>query len=76
VLTGRGVTYRYRNPTVVAQVANDEVNRRTGRVCVKRLVCAHDCDLVINASGVRATIECGMLHSLSRALYEEVTPLA
>ena len=72
-LTGRGVAYTYRNQTVVAQVADVEVNRRTGRVWVKRLVCAHDCGLVINPSGVRATIECGMLHSLSRALYEEVT---
>jgi CO/xanthine dehydrogenase Mo-binding subunit len=73
VLSGRGVAYTYRNQTVVAQVAEVEVNRRTGRVWVKRLVCAHDCGLVINPSGVRATVECGMLHSLSRALYEEVT---
>ena len=73
ILTGRGVSYTYRNQTVVAQVAEVEVNRRTGRVWVKRLVCAHDCGLVINPSGVRATVECGMLHSLSRALYEEVT---
>jgi nicotinate dehydrogenase subunit B len=73
VLTGRGVSYTYRNQTVVAQVADVEVNRSTGRVWVKRLVCAHDCGLVVNPSGARATIECGMLHSLSRALYEEVT---
>jgi CO/xanthine dehydrogenase Mo-binding subunit len=73
ILTGRGVSYTYRNQTVVAQVADVEVNRRTGRVWVKRLVCAHDCGLVINPSGVRATVECGMLHGLSRALYEEVT---
>jgi len=73
ILTGRGVAYAYRNQTVVGQVADVDVNRRTGRVWVKRLVCAHDCGLVINPSGVRATIECGMLHSLSRALYEEVT---
>jgi CO/xanthine dehydrogenase Mo-binding subunit len=39
---------------------------------VKRLVCAHDCGLVINPEGLRRTIECGMLHSLSRALWEEV----
>lgn len=73
VLTGRGLAYAYRSQTVVAQIVDVEVNRRTGRVWVKRLVCAHDCGLVVNPSGVRATIECGMLHSLSRALYEEVT---
>ena len=54
------------------EVAEVEVNRRTGRVWVKRLVCAHDCGLVINPEGLRRTIEGGMLHSLSRALYEEV----
>jgi nicotinate dehydrogenase subunit B len=72
VLTGRGIAYSYRNQTVVAQIAEVEVNRQTGRVWVKRLVCAHDCGLVINPEGLRRTIECGMLHSLSRALHEEV----
>jgi nicotinate dehydrogenase subunit B len=72
-LTGRGVAYAFRNQTVVAEIAEVEVNRRTGRVWVKRLVCAHDCGLVINPEGLRRTIECGMLHSLSRALHEEVT---
>ena len=48
------------------------MNRRTGHVWVKRLVCAHDCGLVINPEGLRRTIEGGMLHSLSRALHEEV----
>jgi CO/xanthine dehydrogenase Mo-binding subunit len=72
VLTGRGMAYSFRSQTVVAQIAEVEVNRQTGRVWVKRLVCAHDCGLVINPEGLRRTIECGMLHSLSRALYEEV----
>jgi len=72
VLTGRGVAYTYRNQTVVAEIAEVEVNRKTGRVWVKRLVCAHDCGLIINPEGLRRTIEGGMLHSISRALYEEV----
>jgi nicotinate dehydrogenase subunit B len=49
------------------------VNRRTGRVFVKRIVCAHDCGLVVNPEGLRRTVEGAMLHSLSRALHEEVT---
>jgi nicotinate dehydrogenase subunit B len=73
VLTGRGIAYAYRSQTVVAQIAEVEVNRRTGRVWVKRMVCAHDCGLVINPEGLRRTLEGGMLHSLSRALHEEVT---
>ncbi|RPI54833.1 MAG: hypothetical protein EHM55_09650 [Acidobacteria bacterium] len=72
ILTGRGIAYSFRNQTVVAQIAEVEVNRQTGHVWVKRLVCAHDCGLVINPEGVRRAIECGMLHSLSRALHEEV----
>jgi CO/xanthine dehydrogenase Mo-binding subunit len=73
ILTGRGFAYAYRNQTVVADIAEVEVNRRTGRVWVKRLVCAHDCGLVINPEALRRTVENAMLHSLSRALYEEVT---
>jgi CO/xanthine dehydrogenase Mo-binding subunit len=49
-----------------------EVNLDTGRIWAKRLVCAHDCGLAINPLGLRHTIECGMLHGLSRALWEEV----
>ena len=72
ILTGRGIAYTFRGQTIVAEIAEVEVNRETGHVWVKRLVCAHDCGLVINPEGLRRTIECGMLHSLSRALHEEV----
>jgi CO/xanthine dehydrogenase Mo-binding subunit len=72
ILTGRGIAYAYRSQTVVAQIAEVEVNRRTGRVWVKRFVCAHDCGLVINPETLRRTLEGGMLHTLSRALHEEV----
>jgi CO/xanthine dehydrogenase Mo-binding subunit len=72
VLTGRGLAYSFRGQTVVAEIAEVEVNRKTGRVWVKRLVCAHDCGLVINPEALRRTIEGGALHSISRALYEEV----
>jgi CO/xanthine dehydrogenase Mo-binding subunit len=72
LLAGRGIAYTYRSNTIVATIAAVEVNRETGRVWVKRLVCAHDCGLVINPQGLRHTVECGMLHALSRALWEEV----
>ena len=72
ILTGRGIAYSYRSQTVVAQIAEVEVNRKTGRIWVKRFVCAHDCGLVINPEALRRTLECGMLHSLSRTLHEEV----
>ena len=74
------VSYAHRVPplaaercrTSVATIAEVEVDRETGRVWVRRIVCAHDCGLVINPAGLRHTVECGMLHGLSRALWEEV----
>jgi CO/xanthine dehydrogenase Mo-binding subunit len=72
ILTGRGIAYTYRSQTVVAEIAEVEVNRRTGRVWVKRLVCAHDCGLVINPEALRRTVEGGLLHGVSRTLHEEV----
>jgi CO/xanthine dehydrogenase Mo-binding subunit len=72
VLTGRGIAYCYRSSTVVAEIAEVEVNRETGHVWVKRMVCAHDCGLVINPEGLKRTVEAGMMHSLSRTLHEEV----
>ena len=71
IATGRGVAYAYRSETVVAEIVEVEVNRRTGRIWAKRIVCAHDCGLVINPDALTHTIENGLLHSLSRALFEE-----
>ena len=73
VLTGRGIAYTFRSQTIVATIAEVEVNRRTGRVWVKRVVGAHDCGLVINPEGLKRTVEGGMMYALSRALHEEVT---
>jgi len=73
LLSGRGIAYTYRSNTIAAVIAEVEVNRETGHVWTRRLVCAHDCGLVINPEGLRHTVECGMLHGLSRALWEEVT---
>ncbi|MDR3701781.1 MAG: molybdopterin-dependent oxidoreductase [Candidatus Sulfopaludibacter sp.] len=72
ILTGRGIAYSFRGQTVVAQIAEVEVNRQTGHVWAKRLVCAHDCGLVVNPQSLRHTVECAMLHGLSRAIHEEV----
>ena len=60
-----------RSQTVVAQIVDVGSNRRPAASGSKRIVCAHDCGLVINPEGLRRTVEGGMLHSLSRALYEE-----
>ncbi len=72
ILTGRGIAYSFRGQTIVAIVAEIEVNPHTGHVWAKRLVCAHDCGLVVNPQTLRHTVECGLLHGLSRAIHEEV----
>jgi nicotinate dehydrogenase subunit B len=72
ILAGRGVAYTFRGQTIVAVIAEVEVNRQTGHVWAKRLVCAHDCGLVVNPESLHHTVECAMLHGLSRAIHEEV----
>jgi nicotinate dehydrogenase subunit B len=72
ILTGRGIAYCFRAQTVVAEIAEVEVNRETGHVWVRRLVCAHDCGLVVNPDGLKNTLEGNLLYGLSRALHEEV----
>ena len=73
VLTGRGIAYTFRGLTIVAVIAEVEVNRQTGHVWAKRLVCAHDCGLVVNPRSLRHTIEGALLNGLSRAIHEEVS---
>ena len=71
--TGRGVALSLRGGTYVATIAEIEIDRRTGAVHVKRLVCAHDCGLIVNPDALRGTIQANLVQSLSRALKEEVT---
>ena len=73
ILTGRGIAYAYRIQTTVATIAEVDVDRESGRVWVRRMVCAHDCGLVVNPDGLESTIQGNLLHGISRTLYEEVT---
>jgi CO/xanthine dehydrogenase Mo-binding subunit len=72
VATGRGIGLSTRTGTYVGTVAEVEVNRKTGVVRVKRLVCAHDCGLIVNPGALRGTIAANLVQSLSRSLKEEV----
>ena len=62
-----------RSNAYCAIVADVEVNRTTGDVTVKRIVCAHDCGLIVNPDGVENQIEGNVIQGVSRALFEEVT---
>jgi CO/xanthine dehydrogenase Mo-binding subunit len=72
VMTGRGVSYTERNGTVVAMIAEVEVDRRSGRVWAKKFTVAHDCGQIINPDGLKLTIEGNVVMALSRTLFEEV----
>ncbi len=72
VVTGRGVALGTRNGTYVGTIAEVEVNRKTGVVKVKRLVCSHDCGLIVNPDALKATIAANLVQSLGRTIKEEV----
>jgi nicotinate dehydrogenase subunit B len=69
---GRGVAFATRGDTMVATIADVEVDLANGKVRVTRLVCAHDCGTIVNPRSIRGTIEANLMQSMSRALYEEV----
>jgi CO/xanthine dehydrogenase Mo-binding subunit len=72
VASGRGFAYIQRGGTVVAVVADVEVDRRTGRVWPRRFTVAHDCGLIVNPAGLKSCIEGNVVQACSRALFEEV----
>ncbi|MGE0626988.1 MAG: molybdopterin cofactor-binding domain-containing protein [Hyphomicrobiaceae bacterium] len=71
-LVGRGFGYAQRNGSIVAIVAEVEVDRRTGRVWARKFTVAHDCGQIINPTGLRQCIEGNIVQGISRALLEEV----
>jgi CO/xanthine dehydrogenase Mo-binding subunit len=72
IASGRGFAYVQRGGTVVAVVADVEVDRKTGRVWPKRFTVAHDCGLIVNPAGLKSCIEGNVVQGCSRALFEEV----
>jgi CO/xanthine dehydrogenase Mo-binding subunit len=72
LLTGRGIAYAQRGGTIVAVVAEVDVEPSTGRVWAKKFTVAHDCGLIVNPEGLRLTIEGNVTQGLSRTLFEEV----
>ncbi|HKB09170.1 MAG TPA: molybdopterin cofactor-binding domain-containing protein [Vicinamibacterales bacterium] len=75
LLTGRGIAYmRYKQAeNYIAMAMEVAVDAQSGRIAVTRVVCAHDCGLVVNPDALTNQIEGCILQTLSRALHEEVT---
>ncbi len=72
IAVGRGFAYRQMHDTYIAMVAEVGVHRDSGVIEVQRLVCAHDCGLVVNPKTIRHVIESQLVWQLGRTLYEEV----
>ncbi|HJZ71668.1 MAG TPA: molybdopterin cofactor-binding domain-containing protein [Vicinamibacterales bacterium] len=74
-LTGRGIAYmRYKQAENYVAIAMEvTVDPQSGAIAVSRVVCAHDCGLIVNPDALKNQIEGCILQTLSRALHEEVT---
>jgi CO/xanthine dehydrogenase Mo-binding subunit len=74
IQVGRGMAYvRYKQAeNYVATFIEVAVDPSTGGIAVTRVVCAHDCGLVVNPEALRNQIEGAITQTLSRALHEEV----
>jgi CO/xanthine dehydrogenase Mo-binding subunit len=72
IARGRGVAYTRRANSVVAAVAEVEIDLASGRVWPRRFVVAADQGLVVNPLWLRRTIEGNVIHAASRSLFEEV----
>jgi CO/xanthine dehydrogenase Mo-binding subunit len=74
LLVGRGMAYtRYKQAeNYVAMCMEVAVDPSSGHVAVRRVVCAHDCGLVVNPDALRNQIEGAIVQTLSRTLHEEV----
>jgi nicotinate dehydrogenase subunit B len=72
VAKGRGIAYAQRGGTVVAVVAEVEVDRTSGKIWARKFTVAHDCGQIINPDGLKHTIEGNIVQGTSRTLWEEV----
>jgi CO/xanthine dehydrogenase Mo-binding subunit len=75
ILRGRGISYcHYKGAeNFLAMGMVVAVERASGTIRVERVVCVHECGMMVNPDGVRAQVEGGILQSLSRALFEAVS---
>jgi len=71
--TGRGIAAHFGYGSCVAQVAEVSCDASRGSLRVQRVVCAIDCGLAINPSGVQAQMEGAINFGLAAALKSAIT---
>jgi nicotinate dehydrogenase subunit B len=72
IAVGRGFAYRQLAGTYIALIAEVRVHRDTGVIEIPRLVCAHDCGVIVNPETIRHVIDRQLVYGVSRTMYEEV----
>jgi CO/xanthine dehydrogenase Mo-binding subunit len=72
IAVGRGFAYRQLAGTYIAVIVEVRVHRDTGLVEVPRVVCAHDCGLIVNSETIKHVVDRQLVWGLSRVLFEEV----
>jgi nicotinate dehydrogenase subunit B len=72
VVTGRGISFGFDHGTVVAAVADIEVNKKTGKVVAKQIYSAVEPGVVINPGGIENNLSGDVIMATSRVLIEQV----
>jgi CO/xanthine dehydrogenase Mo-binding subunit len=72
VVTGRGISFGFDHGTVVAAVAEIEVNKKTGKIVAKKIWCSVDPGLAIYPDGIQNNLEGDIIMATSRVLVEQL----
>ncbi len=72
IAVGRGFAYRQLVGTYIALIVEVKVHRDTGAIEIPRLICAHDCGLIVNPETIRHVIDRQLVWGTSRMMHEEV----
>ena len=72
IAVGRGFAYRQLAGTYIALIAEVRVHRDSGVIEIPRLVCAHDCGVIVNPETIRHVIDRQLVWGTSRMMHEEV----
>jgi CO/xanthine dehydrogenase Mo-binding subunit/aerobic-type carbon monoxide dehydrogenase small subunit (CoxS/CutS family) len=74
ITRGRGVGFAHYGlrETIVAVIADVEVDRTSGEVWVTQVCVAQDCGFMVNPDGVLNQVQGNVIHAVSRALKEEL----
>ena len=71
-VSGRGIAYAQRSGTIVAIIAEVDIDRTSGKIWARKFTVAHDCGQIINPDGLQRAIEGNIVQGVSRTLWEEV----